>query len=187
VLSYYLIPFYTEIHRLTTQQIYSSSKVCLFFPNKNLNGKCTMGSHIRQEFQNTKIFANSWTNSKKKNCCQEYCHFVTGGKKIRAWASESVEGYPGTFAPINSIATECSWADVIHGRGFLLLPTHDLPAYLKLTINRYTVLNFSVLSLSFHLINLKKTEKNQNKLLLLDIQRNSDFLILKHWIFLIFQ
>jgi hypothetical protein len=41
-----------------------------------------------------------------------------------------------------------------------------------------TVLKFSVLSLSFHLINLKKTEKNQNKLLILDIQRNSDFYFL---------
>jgi hypothetical protein len=40
-------------------------------------------------------------------------HFVTGEKKVRVWATESVEGYSGTFAPINSISTECSWADVI--------------------------------------------------------------------------
>jgi hypothetical protein len=63
-----------------------------------------------------------------------------GGKKIRVWASESVEGYSGTFAPINSIAIECSWADDNHTRPWVLTftdtRTHDLPVHLKLTITR---------------------------------------------------
>jgi hypothetical protein len=63
-------------------------------------------------------------------------HFVRG-KEIRVWESESVERLLRTLAPINSIATECSeQMSIMPGRGSLLLPTHDLPVDLKLTIKR---------------------------------------------------
>jgi hypothetical protein len=71
-------------------------------------------------------------------CVHYFCHFVRREKKIRVWASESIEGYSGTFAPINSIAIECSWADDNHARPWVLTFT-DTRSTRSFKINNHKI------------------------------------------------